>query len=39
MKNIPDPRIAKEHYQSFTIKKNKKSIKKSKIIMYQPKTF
>ena len=30
---------AKEHYQSFRRKKNKKSIKQSKIITNQPKTF
>ena len=34
-----DPRNAKEHYQSFVRKKNTKSIKQSKIITYQPKTF
>ena len=36
---IPDPRNAKEHYQSFIIKKNTKSVKQSKRIIYQPKTF
>ena len=33
-KKIPDPRNAKEHYQSFTRKKNAKSAKQSKIITY-----
>ena len=28
IKNVPDPRNAKEHYQSFIIKKNRKSVKK-----------
>ena len=27
MKNIPDPRNAKEHYQLFTIKQNRKSVR------------
>ena len=36
---IPDPRNAKEHYQSFIRKKNTKSVKQLKIITYQPKTF
>ena len=36
---MPDPRNAKEHYQSFIIKKNRKSVKESEIIAYQPKTF
>ena len=35
----PDPRNAKEHYQSFIRKKNRKSVKQSEIITYQPKTF
>ena len=38
-KKISDPRDAKEHYQSFIRKKSTKSVKKSKIITYQPKTF
>ena len=38
IKNIPDPLNTKEHYQSFTIKKNRKSVKQSEIITYQPKT-
>ena len=28
-KNIPDPRNTKEHYQSFIIMKNRKSLKQS----------
>ena len=28
IKNVPDPRNTKEHYQSFIIKKNRKSVKK-----------
>ena len=28
MEKIPDPRNAKEHYQSFRRKKNKKAVKK-----------
>ena len=39
IKNIPNPRNAKEQYQSFIIKKNRKSVKQSKIITYQPKIF
>ena len=39
IEKIPDPCNAKEHYQSFTRKKNTKSVKKSKIITYQPKIF
>ena len=35
---IPDPRSAKEHYQSFIEKKNTKLVKQSKIITYKPKT-
>ena len=38
IEKIPDPRNAKEHYQSF-VKKKKKSVKQSGIITYQPKTF
>ena len=33
----PDPHNAKEHYQSFTRKKNTKSVKHSEILTYQPK--
>ena len=36
---IPDPRNAKEHYQSFVRKKNTRSVKQSKIITHQPETF
>ena len=39
IEKIPDPRNAKEHYQSFIRKKNTKSVKQSEIITYQPKTF
>ena len=39
IKNIPGPCNAKEHYKSFIIKKNRKSLKQSEIITYQPKTF
>ena len=39
IKNIPDPRNAKEHYESFLRKKNRKSVKQSEIIAYQQKTF
>ena len=35
-RNKPDPRNAKEHYQSFIRKKSTKSVKQSKIIFYQP---
>ena len=35
---IPDPRNAKEHYQSFIRKKNAKSVKQSKTITQQSKT-
>ena len=35
----PDPRNAKEYYQSFIRTKNTKSVKQSKIIIQQPKTF
>ena len=37
MKNILDSRNAKEHYKSFIIKENRKSVKQSEIITYQPK--
>ena len=39
IEKIPDPRNAKQHYQSFIRRKNKKSVKQSKIIIYQSKTF
>ena len=39
VEKVPDARNAKEHYQSFIRKKNRKSVKQSEIITYQPKTF
>ena len=36
---VPDPCNAKQHYDLFLEKKNKKSVKQSNIITYQPKTF
>ena len=39
IQKVPDPRNAKEHYQSFIRKKNRKSVKQSEIITYQSKTF
>ena len=39
IEKIPDPRHAKEHYQSFITKKNTKSVKQSEIIPNQPNTF
>ena len=36
---IPDHLNAKEHDQSFLRKKDKKSVKQTEIITYQPKTF
>ena len=39
IKNIPDSLNAKEHRQSFMIKKNRRQEKQSEIITYQPKTF
>ena len=39
VEKVPDPCNAKEHYQSFIRKKNRKSVKQSEIITYQPKTF
>ena len=39
IEKIADPRNAKEHYQSLIRKKNTKSVKQSKTIFYQPKTF
>ena len=39
IEKVPDPRNAKEHYESFLRKKDRKSVKQSKIITYQPKTF
>ena len=39
IKNIPDLRNAKKHYESFLRKKNRKSVKQLEIISYQQKTF
>ena len=39
MENILDPRNAKEHCQSFLVKKNRNSVKQLEIITYQPRTF
>ena len=39
IKNIPDPCSAKGHYESFIMKENRKSVKLSEIITYQPRTF
>ena len=39
IEQILDPRDAKEHYQSFIRKKNRKLVKQSEIITYQPKVF
>ena len=39
IKKIPHRRNAEEHRQSFTRKKNTKSVKQSEIITCQPKTF
>ena len=39
IEKIPDPRSAKEHYQSFMRKKKTKLVKQSKIITPQPKNF
>ena len=39
LKNVPDPCNAKEHYESFLSKNNKKSVKQSEIITYQSKSF
>ena len=39
IEEVPDPCNTKEHYVSFIRKKNRKSVKQSEIITYQPKTF
>ena len=39
IEKTPDPRNAKEHYQSFMRKKKTKSVQQSKIITPQPKNF
>ena len=36
---MPHPRHTKEHYQSFMIMKNRKSVEQSEMITYQPKAF
>ena len=38
IEKIPDPCNAKQHYQSFIRRKNRKSAKQSKIITCQPKS-
>ena len=39
MVKIPYPRNAKQHYQPFIKRKNRKSVKQLKVITDQPKTF
>ena len=39
IEEVPDPGNAKEHYESLKKKKNRKSVKISEIITYQPNTF
>ena len=39
IEKIPDPCNAKEHFQLFLRKKNRKSVKQSEISTYQPKSF
>ena len=39
IEKVLDPLNAKEHFGSFLRKKNKKSVKQSEIITYQPKNF
>ena len=39
MVKILYPRNAKQHYQSFIKRKNRKSVKQLKVITDQPKTF
>ena len=39
IKNVPDPCNAKENYESFLRKKNRKSVKQWEIITYKPKAF
>ena len=39
MVKIPYPHNAKQHYQSFIKRKNRKSVKQLKVITDQPKTF
>ena len=39
IEKVPDPRNAKEHYESLLKKKNKKLVKQSEIITYKRKNF
>ena len=39
IEKIPDPHNAKEYYQSYIWKKNRKSVKQSQIVTCQAKTF
>ena len=39
LNNISDPCNDKEHYKSFIIKENRKSVKQSEITTYQPTSF
>ena len=39
IQEVPDTRNAKEHYESFLKKKNRKSVKQSEIVTYKPKIF
>ena len=39
IEKVLDPRNTKEHYGLFLRKKNRKSVKQSEIIFYQPKPF
>ena len=39
IKKTPDPHNTKEHYRSFIRKKNAKSVKQSKTIIQEPKSF
>ena len=39
IKKVSDPHNAKVHYEAFLRKKNRKSLKQSKTITYQPKAF
>ena len=34
IEKVPEPRNAKQHYESFLRKKNRKSVKQSEIIIY-----
>ena len=39
IQKVPDSGYVKEHQESFLGKKNRKSVKESETIIYQPKTF